>query len=150
MDALRSAGISFEVVPGITAAFAAAAALRQPLTDRRCASGVSFSSGHRADGAGSGTTRVIYMPGRDLSAIAAQLRGEGLEPTVPCALVSRASQPDEQIQRTTLGELGNVRPGPAPTLLVVGEALGAESERSVPLSCHTLAATDAEDLGNQA
>jgi uroporphyrin-III C-methyltransferase len=45
MDALRGAGIPFEVVPGITAAFAAAAALRRPLTDRRSASSISFSAG---------------------------------------------------------------------------------------------------------
>ena len=74
MDALRAGGILFEVVPGITAAFAAAAALRRPLTDRRSASSISFSSGHHAAGSKlppaslSGATRVVYMPGRDLAA----------------------------------------------------------------------------------
>jgi siroheme synthase len=72
MDALRGAGIPFEVVPGITAAFAAAAALRRPLTDRRSASSISFSAGHHAPGSRlepaslAAATRVIYMPGRDL------------------------------------------------------------------------------------
>jgi uroporphyrin-III C-methyltransferase / precorrin-2 dehydrogenase / sirohydrochlorin ferrochelatase len=156
MDALRSAGIPFEVVPGITAAFAAAAALQQPLTDRRCASAISFSAGHHAPGSArapaslAGATRVIYMPGRDLSAIAAQLRGEGLAAGVPCAIVSRAAQPDQQIQRTTLGELDRMRPGPAPTILLVGEALREESAtRFIPTST-TLAAEDAADTLTEA
>lgn len=133
MDVLRTAGIPFEVVPGITAAFAAAAALGQSLTDRRCASAITFSSGHHAEGSThppgslSAATRVIYMPGRDLTATAAQLRREGLQPELPCVVVSRAAQPDQQIQRTTLAQLDCIRPGPAPTILLVGETLRAES-----------------------
>ena len=79
MDALRAGGIFFEVIPGITAAFAAAAALHRPLTDRRSASSIRFSSGHHADGSKlppaslSAATRVVYMPGRDLAAIAAAI-----------------------------------------------------------------------------
>lgn len=133
MDALRAAGIVFEVVPGITAGFAAAAVLQRPLTDRRSASSISFSSGHHVPGSAlpaaslAASTRVIYMPGRDLRAIAAQLRKEGLPPELPCVVVSRAAQPDQQIQRTTLAELDRVTPGPAPAILLVGEAL-RESE----------------------
>jgi uroporphyrin-III C-methyltransferase len=138
MEALSAAGIAFEVVPGITAAFAAAAALRRPLTDRRSASSVRFSAGRHAQersGAGSaagsemgarsvcGATRVIYMPGRDLRAVAAELRSEGLCSDLPCVIVSRAAQPDEQILRTTLGQLDRVVAGPAPSILLVGEAL---------------------------
>lgn len=129
MDALRAAGIPFEVVPGITAAFAAAAALRRPLTDRRSASSISFTSGHHAPGSSlepaslSGATRVVYMPGRDLRAVAAQLRGEGLSPDMPCVIVSRAAQPDQQIVETTLAQLDRVTPGPTPAILLAGEAL---------------------------
>lgn len=128
MDALRTAAVPFEVVPGITAAFAAAAALQKPLTDRRSASSISFSSGHHAPGGPlnpaslAGATRVIYMPGRDLRAIAAQLRAEGLAADLPCVVVSRAAQPDQEIQRTTLAALDRVTPGPAPAILLVGEA----------------------------
>ncbi len=156
MDALRSAGIPFEVVPGITSAFAAAAALRQPLTDRRCASGISFSSGHHAPGSSLapasvfGATRIIYMPGRNLSAIAAQLRGEGLPSSVPCAIVSRATQPDQQVQRTTLAHLDRVRPGPQPAVLLVGEALRAESGQTFMLSPDTLAPGDAANIRTEA
>jgi uroporphyrin-III C-methyltransferase len=136
MDTLTAAGIDFEIVPGITAAFAAAAALKTSLTDRRAASSVTFSSGHHAanstqqPASAAGATRIIYMPGRDLSAIAAQLRQEGLPSTVPCVLISRAAQPDQHILRFTLAELAAVTPGPAPNILLVGEALRHSSNLS--------------------
>ncbi len=132
MDALRAASVPFEVVPGITAGFAAAAALRKPLTDRRSASSISFSSGHHAPGSELqpasllGATRVVYMPGRDLRGVTAQLRSEGLPADLPCVVVSRAAQPDQHVVRTTLSELDRITPGPAPAILLAGEALGEE------------------------
>ena len=149
MDALRSAGVPFEVVPGITAAFAAAAAVQSPLTDRRSAGSVQFSAGHHADRHApealrttSGATRVIYMPGRDLRAIAARLRAEGLAADLPCVLVSRAGQPEQQVVRTTLGELGSVTSLPAPTILLAGESLRAPKEESVSGIGQFVTATD--------
>lgn len=136
MDALRAAGISFEVVPGITAAFAAAAALGKPLTDRRSASSVSFSAGHHAPESGlepaslTGATRVIYMPGKNWSVIAEELRREGLPGNLPCVIVSRAAQPDQQILRTTLANLERMTSLPAPSILLAGEVL-REAEESV-------------------
>jgi uroporphyrin-III C-methyltransferase len=136
MDALAAAEIEFEVVPGITAAFAAAAALKTSLTDRRAASSVTFTSGHHASdstkqpASTSGATRVIYMPGRDLRAIADQLRGEGLPADLPCVLISRAAQPDQHIVHTVLGELDKLAPGPAPNILLAGEALREVREES--------------------
>jgi len=129
MDALGRAGVPFEIVPGITAAFAAAAAVRRPLTDRRNASSISFSSGHHAAGSTlepaslAGATRAIYMPGRDLRPIAAQLRSEGLPADLPCVIVSRAAQSDQEIVRITLARLDHVTAGAAPSILLVGEAL---------------------------
>jgi len=133
MDALRAAGIAFEVVPGITAAFAAAAALQRPLTDRRSASSIRLFAGRHAPGSArepgirgaspSDATRVIYMPGRDLRTVAAALRREGLPPDLPCVIVSRAAQPDQLIVRTTLAQLDRVAGGPAPSILLVGEVL---------------------------
>jgi uroporphyrin-III C-methyltransferase len=141
MDALTAAHIPFEVVPGITAAFAAAAALRRPLTDRRSASSISFSSGHHAPGSAlepaslTGATRVVYMPGRDLSGVAAQLRTEGLPAVLPCVIVSRAAQPDQQIVETTLGQLDRIGAVPAPSILLAGEALrNAQAEELLALS----------------
>ena len=123
MDALREAGIPFEVVPGITAAFAAAASLQCSLTDRRASSGIVFSSGHHApDGPAeqSEPTRIVYMPGRDFSRITAEWRAEGVSPDLPCVAISRAAQPDQQITVTTLHALASVDPGPAPVLLLAG------------------------------
>ncbi|MGA7110395.1 MAG: siroheme synthase CysG [Terracidiphilus sp.] len=128
--ALRSAGIPFEVVPGITAAFAAAAAIPCSLTDRSSASNVIFSTGHHAASHNTSTiperedaTRVVYMPGRDLRLLALQWLDEGLPPDFPCALVSRAAQPDQQIRCIPLAALGDAEPVPAPSLLIAGWAI---------------------------
>jgi uroporphyrin-III C-methyltransferase len=123
MDALRDAGIPFEVVPGITAAFAAAASLQCSLTDRRASSSIVFSSGHHAAGGPpeiAEPTHIVYMPGRDFSGIAAEWKAAGLPTSFPCVVISRASQPDQQISVTTLGALGSVDPGPTPVLLLAG------------------------------
>lgn len=126
IDALRAAGVEFEVVPGITAAFAAAAALGLSLTDRRASSSVHFSSGHHATGGPPEIpepTRVVYMPGRDFSALAAEWSGQGLPGDLPCVAISRAGQPDQRITATTLDDLDKVEPGPAPVLVMAGWAL---------------------------
>ncbi len=128
MDALRTAGLAFEVVPGITAAFAAAAALPCSLTDRRAASSILLSSGHHAATDSPSNelhqpTRAIYMPGRDLAALAAEWRAEGLPASLPCAVISRAAHPDQHVQHTTLAALADVEPGAAPVLVLAGEVL---------------------------
>lgn len=126
IDALREAGIAFEVVPGITAAFAAAAALGLSLTDRRASSSVHFRSGHHATGGPpeiAEPTRVVYMPGRDFSALAAEWRAQGLPGDLPCAAISHAARPDQRITRTTLDQLDTIEPGPAPVLVIAGWVL---------------------------
>ncbi|MDE3188601.1 MAG: uroporphyrinogen-III C-methyltransferase [Acidobacteriota bacterium] len=130
MAALTEAGVPFAVVPGITAAFAAAAAVGCSLTSRNTASSVTFSSGHHAQSHNHAplpqledTTRVVYMPGRDLALLALEWLQEGLPPEFPCALVSRAAQPDQQIRHTTLAELGKAAPTLAPSLLIAGWAV---------------------------
>ncbi len=122
MDALRVAGIPFEVVPGVTAASSAAAALPCSLTDRRAASGILLSTGHTAadEPVNLEPTRVVYMPGRDLSRIAREWREAGLPTDYPCVLVSHAGRPEQQVTRTTLGLLPITAPGPAPVLLMGG------------------------------
>jgi uroporphyrin-III C-methyltransferase len=136
MDALRAADVPFEVVPGITAAFAAAAQIGCSLTDRRTASSVKFYTGHKAadqvPGQESPTeaeTRVIYMPGRSFRSLAEDRLREGDTADLPCCVISRAAQPEQSIQWSTLGELGNVVPGPAPVLLLTGWALAAAAAR---------------------
>lgn len=130
MAALTEAGVEFEVVPGITAAFAAAAAIPCSLTDRNSASNVTFSTGHHAASHNDSrlpqiedATRVVYMPGRELRLLAAQWLAEGLPAEFPCAVVSRAAQPDQQVFHTTLGELGDAAPAGAPSILLAGWAI---------------------------
>jgi uroporphyrin-III C-methyltransferase len=145
MDALRAADVPFQVVPGITAAFAAAAQIGCSLTDRRTASSVELHTGHKAadaaeDVASESVTRVVYMPGRSFRSFAEERLGAGDAPTMPCCVISRAAQPEQSMQWSTLGELGDVIPGPAPVLLLTGWALASaavcnadeESKKAVP------------------
>jgi uroporphyrin-III C-methyltransferase len=125
--ALTQAGVPFQIVPGITAAFAAAAAIGCSLTDRNGASNVSFSTGHHAQSHNQSplpeiedTTRVVYMPGRDLRLLAAEWLDQGLPPDFPCAVISHAGQPGQQVRCTTLASLGDLAPLPAPSLLIAG------------------------------
>ncbi len=130
LAALAEAGVPVEIVPGVSAAFAAAAAIGRSLTDRDWASHVVLSTGHHAQShnrealpAVEAGTRVVYMPGRDLALLAAEWLAEGLPAGLPCAVVSRAAQPDQQVAHTTLGKLGEVEPAAAPSLLIAGWAV---------------------------
>jgi uroporphyrin-III C-methyltransferase len=134
MDALRAAAVPFQVVPGITAAFAAAAQIGCSLTDRRTASSVELHTGHKAADAGQdvaseSVTRVVYMPGRSFHAFAEKRLRAGDAPALPCCVISRAAQPDQSMQWSTLGELADVAPGPAPVLLLAGWALADAAVR---------------------
>jgi uroporphyrin-III C-methyltransferase/precorrin-2 dehydrogenase/sirohydrochlorin ferrochelatase len=144
IKALTEADVSFEIIPGVTSAFAAAAAIQCALTSRNSASNVIFSAGHRAQSQShtqswrvplpqrEEATRVVYMPGRDLSLIAQQWLDEGLPPDFPCAVVSQASQPVQQHRCTTLAALGNAEPVSAPSLLIAGWALRESSATFQP------------------
>jgi uroporphyrin-III C-methyltransferase len=130
MAALREAGVSFQVVPGVTTALAAAAAIGCSLTDRNSASNVIFSSGHHASSHNQSplpeledATRVVYMPGRDLHLLAQEWLQQGLPPDFPCAVVSHAAQPGQQVRCSTLAALGDAEPTLAPSLLIAGWAV---------------------------
>jgi uroporphyrin-III C-methyltransferase len=144
--ALTEACIPFEIVPGVSAAFAAAAAINCPLTSRKSASSVIFSTGHHAQSRSNGqtslppledSTRVVYMPGRDLRSLAQQWLDEGLPADFPCAVVSRAALPGQQIRYSTLAVLGDAPPALAPSLLIAGWAIRD--------SCATFQAQEIED-----
>jgi uroporphyrin-III C-methyltransferase len=133
IEALRRANIPFEIVPGVTSAMGAAAAAQIPLTHRRASSALVFLTAHQAPGseaanwsklAGSGATLVIYMPGQNYSEIAAKLSAAGLTSETPCAVISRATTPQQRTHRSTLAELSRLPKLSAPTLLVVGEVVG--------------------------
>ena len=132
IEALRMAGIEYEIVPGITAALGAAAAVEIPLTHRRQSSALVLITGHRAQYnqeddwsklVSSGATVVIYMPGHRYSEIASRLRLAGLADETPCAIVSRATTAAQKVHLTTVEELHRAPRTPAPTLLVVGDVV---------------------------
>jgi uroporphyrin-III C-methyltransferase len=144
IESLRRARIPHEVVPGVTSALGAAAAGGIPLTHREKSSALVLLTAHQASEkassdwarlAGSGATLVIYMPGGDHGRTSAKLKSAGLASETPCALVSRATTSQQQIHRTTIGELEEAPPLGAPTLLIVGEvarfADGAEEQFAV-------------------
>lgn len=132
--ALRQAGIPFEVVPGVTAALAAGAALQLPLTDRASASKLIFCTGYQAAGKADQTpiwtgplpedaTLVVYMPGRDLGRIALDLATAGVKPDVPCCAISHAATERQNHAACRLANLAALHCGPAPLLLLIGRAM---------------------------
>ena len=134
IDALNTASIPIEIVPGITAAFAAAAAIGRSLTDRRCASNVVFSTGHHAQSHNNAplpqiedATRVVYMPGRDLALLAEQWLQEGLPADFPCAVISNAAQAAQEVHYTTLGGLAQLPEVSAPSLLIAGWCVASDA-----------------------
>jgi uroporphyrin-III C-methyltransferase len=132
MEALRHAGIEFEVIPGVTAALGAAASAQISLTDRRHASHVVFVTAHREGGTGllnerhvaADTTYVIYMPGNRYAELSAELLAAGIGAEIPCVVISRATTKDETIFRTTVGKLPECPAATSPSLLVVGIVAG--------------------------
>jgi uroporphyrin-III C-methyltransferase len=131
LDVLRRAGVEVEIVPGVTAALAAAASVQVSLTDRRTADQLLVVSAHRGHGKDdsdwqtlvtSRTTVVVYMPG-EYASVAGDLCRAGLSPSTPCAVVSKVSSPEEQRYQTTLGLLHRARILPSPCVLIVGDTL---------------------------
>jgi uroporphyrin-III C-methyltransferase len=145
IDALEQAGVPCEVVSGVTAMFAAAAAVRKSLTDRRSTSKVILTTAHHAP-AEAGQDRPvfwrgalphdatlgIYMPGRDLGALAWDMLAAGMPSDLPCVVVSHISLPDQQTQVTSLGQLAELKPGPAPLLVLAGWPLDHASDNVIP------------------
>ncbi len=114
-DALADAGVPFEIVPGVTAALAAAAFAGVPLTDRRNASCVTFVTGREGDGgsegvdwralARTGGTLVIYMGRGGLAGIVGELIAGGLDASTPAVIVENASLPSQRSLAAPLGRL---------------------------------------------
>jgi uroporphyrin-III C-methyltransferase len=129
IQALRRAGVEFEIVPGITAASAAAASIGITLTDRHAASTFTVVTAHNIRGEklrASGfdpqrTTFAVYMPGPDYGRTARELVEAGVDAGTPCAVVSNAGRKQEQICFLNLSELPWTNGIQAPALLIVGE-----------------------------
>jgi len=136
LDALRRAGVEFEIVPGVTAASAAAASAKITLTDRRAASALVVVTAHNCRNESlsktvelARSTYALYMPGPDYSKTVQGLLEAGHESTTPCAVVSNAGRADEEVRYLTLGELASVKEIPAPAMLIVGEVAAERSPR---------------------
>ena len=153
MLAAREAGLECHVVPGVSAALAASAAIGAPLTHRGIAQGVTFVTGHAAsDGepdldwaalARPNQTVAVYMGLSTAGRIAARLLAAGRSGATPVAVVENVSRGDERRLLTTLSDLPAAVAGLAgPAILIIGEtaALADVAPRPVIRSAtHALA-----------
>jgi len=137
LEALRDAGVDYEIVPGISAAFGAAAAAGISLTDRRLASQVVFATFSRGmpsrtldwPGITAATTLVLYMPHQAYEEVAKELLQGGLPGDLPCVIVSNATTPRQRIRWTTVSALWHQEKLPAPALLIVGRVAARNIEQ---------------------
>jgi uroporphyrin-III C-methyltransferase len=124
--ALAAHGVACEVVPGVTAAIAAAAATQRPLTRRGAGRSVSLTTAMTREGrlqAGrSADTEVFYMAGRQLAKLGRRLLEAGWPVDTPVNVVSRAGWPDQLSSDHMLADLASAALLHAgrPTVVVVG------------------------------
>jgi uroporphyrin-III C-methyltransferase len=136
MEVLVGAGITVEVIPGVTAAAGVAAYAGIPLTHREHAQSVVFATGFLKDGAldldwpmlaRSGQTLVLYMAISRLTDICARLIEHGLPPQTPAGVIERGTTDAQRVCVGTLADLPakareyGIRP---PALTVIGGVVG--------------------------
>jgi len=135
-EALDRAGIGYEVVPGVSSAFAAPAAAGIPVTHRGLASSVTVVTGHVGDPSApggvdwsslgrAGGTLVVLMGMSERARIADELVRSGRDGATPVAVVHWATTDRQQVVRTTLDGLVSVEL-PAPSVIVVGPVAGLD------------------------
>ena len=127
--ALGNAGIASEVVPGISSAIAAPAAVGIPLTTRLAASGFTVVTAHQDPAtdrsldwealARLGTTLVILMGAARAAAFRDRLLAGGMDPLTPVAVITDATLPTMRETRLRLGQLGD-DPVANPSVIVIG------------------------------
>lgn len=132
MDALRAAGIAVDIIPGVTAAAACAAAAGIPLTHRDEARSLVLTTGHGKPGSQEpdwaalvrpGQTIAFYMGVANASEIARELLAHGMAGSMPVAIIERGATPAQRIHAATLATLTTriaERAIKAPALLLVG------------------------------
>jgi len=138
--AVRAAGIAFEIVPGVTAATAAAACAGISLTRRGSASMVVLATGtdHTGQAPGldwdllarAGATLVLYMPRRSLDSITGTLVALGRDPREPAIIAERIGAVDERVVAGHLGDIAATASDAgvaAPTVLITGPTVEAAS-----------------------
>jgi uroporphyrin-III C-methyltransferase/precorrin-2 dehydrogenase/sirohydrochlorin ferrochelatase len=148
MAVLRDAGVSFEIVPGITSALAAAADFELPLTLRGIASSLVFTTGHDLTGAAlpdwarlavSGATLCVYMGRTVAASVATRLIEAGLPADMTVAIVENASRGDKPPvswnARRSAGAGVSQMSSAGPVMVVIGDAVaGANFENSTPIA----------------
>lgn len=158
IEALREAAVSYEIVPGVTSAVAAAASAEIPLTHRHAASALVLITAHQAANSdeadwsklvGSGATVVIYMPGHHYAQIAEKLKAAGLSGEMPCAIISRATAPDQITVLTSIDQLQASPKMSAPTLLVVGEVVQFAVNGEIPISPEVISALHTDPVSKE-
>jgi uroporphyrin-III C-methyltransferase len=116
IEALRAAGVSYEIIPGVTAACAAAAVAGIPLTRRYTSRRVQFITGADASGElpedlnwaallDPNSTTAVYMGKRTFPALAAKLIAQGIAPDTPALLAESIGHPDQRFVRSTIARL---------------------------------------------
>jgi uroporphyrin-III C-methyltransferase/precorrin-2 dehydrogenase/sirohydrochlorin ferrochelatase len=134
VDACRAAGIPVSIVPGITAAQGAAAALGFSLTERRQARSIRFVTGHGADGklprdldwaaiADPASTTALYMPRKTLRDFTLAAIAHGLDPATPAAAVASATLPEQSHVAGTIADIAaraEALPPGAPVVVIIG------------------------------
>jgi uroporphyrin-III C-methyltransferase len=138
LRALEAHGIEVEIVPGITAALAAAASSQQPLTKRGVARSVAFFTSSTAPDQPDQVTLpacdtlVQYMGGREAIATARNLLAQGRSPATPVVVIENCSRADERILRLELAglELG-LADCQGPVLVMIGEALATRATQPI-------------------
>jgi uroporphyrin-III C-methyltransferase len=116
LDALRSAGIAYEIIPGVTAACAAAATLGIPVTRRHTARRVQFVTGADVKGelpsdlnwtalADPRAVTAVYMGKRTFPTLATELIAHGMPPDTPALLAESVGHADQRLLRTTITKL---------------------------------------------
>jgi len=132
-EALRRARITFEVVPGVTAAIGASTYAGIPLTHRDRASQVTFVTGHTQTGdfdpadLPRGGTLVVYMGLKALGKIAKKLIRRGWKPATPAATIQWATTPKQRTVRGTLGTIATLASKmTAPAVTIIGDVVDLE------------------------
>lgn len=159
LETLARHGIACEVVPGVTAAIAAAAATQRPLTRRGNGRSVSLTTAMTREGqlqAGRGAdTEVFYMAGKQLAKLSRRLLDSGWPTDTPVSVVSRAGWPDQLTSDHALIGLAQAALLHAgrPTVVVVGAGarpLAAASRAELPLPAQAAGARHApQDRGSR-
>jgi uroporphyrin-III C-methyltransferase len=129
LRALEAEGIEVEIIPGITAALAAAASTKLPLTKRGIARSVAFFTSSTAPNHPDETTLpdcdtlIQYMGGKEAVVTAQKLLAQGRSPDLPVVVVENCSRENERVMRFRLNELEQGLAGfVGPVLVMIGEA----------------------------